>query len=297
MRLNGCRFSADGRMAAIGCETNVVLLNVPEQRVVRKLPNWRIAAFTFDPWDEMLLAAATTGLHRWRIGSTQLLETGPVDDERVFRERGWRAISFSPEGDRFVAANIHSNAAYVFDRTLTNLVAALGPHPGVDRLAVAPGARWIATGSTTDRWLRVWNTASGMKEFEQAVGAAPDAAFSADGKWLAAFGGSFTLLETGSWRTFELPFPHGRPLAGATAFSPDNRLLAVVSDLFDVQLFDLEQWQPVALLRTPSQAQIYALAFSPDGTRLLATCEVARLRVWDLSRIRRGLNEIGLDWR
>jgi eukaryotic-like serine/threonine-protein kinase len=295
MRLTGCQFSPDSRIVATGGDTNIVLLNLSDGRRLESLSGWRLSAFAFDPQGEMILGAGTPGLFRWKTPSPRLAALSDAKGENLFAGRGWRAFTFSPEGAWFVAANIHSNAAYLFDRSL-NRVAEVGPHAAADSVAISPGADWIATGSTTDRRVKVWDAMSGAEMFHRAVGAAPKAAFSANGKWLATFGGAFALHETGSWKTRALPVPDGQPLWGAAAFSPDGRLLAVVSDLFDVQLFDLEKFQPAGLLRAPSQVRINALAFTPDGKRLAAACDSARLRIWDLDRIRQGLGELGLDW-
>ena len=128
----------------------------------------------------------------------------------------------------------------MFDRTLTNRIAVLEAHPGVDAVAISPDGRWAATGSSANRRINVWDTRASSNVLDIPAGNSPRATFSADGKWLATFGDIFELREVGSWRPAPaLPFPEGRPLLGAAAFSPDSRVLAVVRDQYAVQLFDL----------------------------------------------------------
>src|SRR4030095_15883996 len=110
------------------------------------------------------------------------------------------AIAFSARGDWFAAANARSNAAYVFDRSLTNQLVTLGPHPGADFVALSPDGRWAATGSSQDRQIKVWDARAGGKLLDVAAGASPRAAFSADGKWLATVGGPFALGGDGFWQ-------------------------------------------------------------------------------------------------
>jgi WD40 repeat protein len=125
----------------------------------------------------------------------------------------------------------------------------------------------------------------------------PRAAFSADGKWFASFGDIFELREIGSWRPAPtLPFPEGRPLLGAAAFSPDSRLLAIVRDQYSVQLFDLATFQSLGVLTPPDEKAILTLEFSPDGGRLVAGCLTGRVRAWDLRRTRQQLSGFALDW-
>jgi WD40 repeat protein len=209
---------------------------------------------------------------------------------------GWRAFDCGARGDWFAAANAHSNAAYLFDRSLTRRVAETGYHPGADAVAVSPDGRWFATGSGTDRQVKVWEANSRREMLTMFVGPAPQVAFSADGQWLAASGSGFHLYATGSWQpAVPLPIPDGTVL-GAGAFSADGRVLAVISDLYTVRLFDLRTWQPLGVLQPPGNKRMTGLAFSPDGTRLAAAGDNARLRVWDLHRIRQRLVEFDLDW-
>jgi WD40 repeat protein len=70
----------------------------------------------------------------------------------------------------------------------------------------------------------------------------------------------------------------------------------VVTDEVRVQIFDLAQWKRLGLLQPPSSLQMRALAFSRDGTRLVAACAKGRVRVWDLRRIREQLATFNLGW-
>jgi WD40 repeat protein len=217
--------------------------------------------------------------------------------EDVIAGPGWNALAFSARGDWLAAANSRSNAAFLFDRTLTNRPSILGPHAGANAVAVSPDGRWVATGSGADRRVNVWDTGSGAKVLDLAAGTMPRAAFSADGKWLATFGDIFELRETGSWRPAPaLPFPEGRPVLGAAAFSPDARLLAVVCDLHAVQFFDLTTFKSLGTMTPPNERGIQTLEFSPDGGRLAAGCLMGRVQIWDLRRIREELAGFGLDW-
>jgi WD40 repeat protein len=296
--MDSCQFTPDSRILAVGWKTSVGFFDHASLRPLGSLPlKQQTTAFRFDPRGETLLDADTRGVGRrsMRWASSAALEFSARDV--LMAGAGWSALAFSARGDWFAAANSLSNNAVLIDRTLTNRLAVFGPHPGADAVAVSPDGRWVATGSSADRRVNVWDADSGAKVLGVAAGALPRASFSADGKWLATFGDIFELRETGSWRPAPaLPFPEGAPVLGAAAFSPDGRLLAIVRDLYSVHLFELATFQSPGILTPPDDKAIRTLEFSPDGGRLAAGCLTGRVRVWDLRRARRHLAEFGLDW-
>ncbi len=297
VQLIGCQFSPDSRLVATGTLTNVLFCDLTKGNSFIQIPSFRLTAFTFDPRGEAMFAAGTPGLHRWSMNWREPAWLEMSDMEVVFNGAGWRAFTFSAQGDWFAAANVRSNAAYLFDSTLTNQLVEVGPHRGADAVAVSPDGRWLATGSSTDRQVKVWDANSGNEVLTLAVGATPRPVFSPDGKWLVAYGASFHLYATGSWQPApQLPVAEGQPLMGAAAFSPDGRILAAVCDMFTIQLFDLEKWQSLGVLRPLELIRMSGLAFSPDGTLLAASGTVARMRIWDLRATRERLAEFGLDW-
>jgi WD40 repeat protein len=193
---------------------------------------------------------------------------------------------------------MRSNAVYVYDRTFTNCVKEIGPHIAVDALALSPDRRWVVTGSSQLRDVRVWDLQSGQQVFATPTGRLPRAAFSGNGKWLSLYGDKLELREVGSWKPAPaLPLSDAPPLLGPVAFSPDGRLLALVADQHEVQLFDLAAWQFIGVLRPAlNTAGMNALAFSADGTRLAAACAKGRLRIWNLHGLRQHLASFDLDW-
>ena len=70
----------------------------------------------------------------------------------------------------------------------------------------------------------------------------------------------------------------------------------MVEDQGLVRLFDLVTWKSLGLLQPPMPGAINALAFSPDGTQLVAACMRGRLRMWDLRAMREELATLNLDW-
>lgn len=292
---SGCAFSADGRIVAVGTLTNVAFCTALEGTVLTNTA-WSIHSVCFDPREPAILVEGTRGLYRWSLKPHPAPAAVFTGAKRLLPGMGWRSFAYSEE-NHFVAANVRSNAAYVFDRQMTGHLVTIGPHTGVEFTTISPDGRWVVTGSEVDRRLRIWNTKEGREELSLPGGMRPKAAFSPDGKWLATSGIGFELRETGSWRP--LPVFRDRaqaPVLGSGAFSPDGRTLAVVTDLRAIHLIDLATLEILAVLRPPGVTELQAVCFSPDGTRLAAVGDAVRLRVWNLPALREQLAEFDLDW-
>lgn len=297
IEFGGCRYSPDGRVIAVGNSSAVVFCDAGGQGRLVSRSGWRVDACAFDPGDPAILAATGAGVTRWRSRDDATHGVDLHDPELVLAGRGWRGFAFNEDGSRFLAANVHSNAAFVFDRTFTNRVATLGPHEAPDLVALSADGRWAATASSTDRQVRLWDVASGACVQTLPAGTSPRLAFSRDGRWFASSGDAFALLKVGSWEPAPpLPVPGNRPLLGAAAFSPDSRLLALVCDQFSIQLIDLQGFRALGLLQSPGQVALKAIDFSPDGAQLAGTGAVGRLQIWDLRLIHQRLRELALDW-
>jgi WD40 repeat protein len=106
----------------------------------------------------------------------------------------------------------------------------------------------------------------------------PAAAFSADGRYVAA-GGIFsqiTVWELASGQAI-VTLPSRDPMF---AFSPDARTLATCGQSSAVHLWDIATGEERRVLHHPGQA-VAALAFSADGSLLATGSRSGVIRVWD----------------
>jgi len=178
-------------------------------------------------------------------------------------------------------------------RVLRRLV--LRPQFDVRSCAVSPDGRWVVTfnhwSDGRSRDTLIWNANTGQQVPEQPLPSSPSARFSPDGRWLVTSKRNCILWEVGTWREVR------RFADGAAAFSPDSRLLAI-GDVFGVvRLLETGTEREVARLTGPEPLWYSPACFTPDGTRLVATCSgMTALYVWDLRLIRSQLKELGLDW-
>ncbi len=289
-------FSPDGTVLAVGDLDGAVICSPRLGRRVSIKNSWRMSACAFHPQQNELIASDETGISRYgyelvsaslKLPSLGMIHPGPQ----------WNAVAFTPDGQRFAAFNGQSNAVFVFDHTLTNRLASFGPHPEAETLALSPGGRWAATGSSRDSAVRIWDVATETLALSLPAGFQPRSTFSSDGRWFAISGGGFKLLHAGTWKPAPpLQFHEERPILGASAFSPDSRMLALVVNRFEIQLFDLQTFRPLGILRPPGQVQMTSLVFSPDGSQLAGFGAEARVAVWNMREVEGSLAEFGLAW-
>jgi eukaryotic-like serine/threonine-protein kinase len=292
-----CEFSPDGRIVAAGYPGQIDLRRLRDGHCVYEIPVQRLPIFAFDPLGDGMVSSDSRGIayRPTRERQSGLIEVSPP--RMIMEGMRWRSLAFSGDGRLFFAANGSSNTVYVFDRTLTNCIGAFGPHEGVDALATTYEGRLVATGSSSRRDARVWDVASQSNILATSMSRQSRVTLSPNGTWLLIHGDGFKLLDLRTGKPAPpIQFPTGQPMTGAACFSHDSRVLAVVIDQYEVQLFDLATWKALGRLRGPRETRIVALAFSQDGSCISAAVSQGRLRVWNLARMRQQLAELNLDW-
>ncbi|HMF15822.1 MAG TPA: hypothetical protein VKE98_01390, partial [Gemmataceae bacterium] len=241
------------------------------------------------------------GMFRWPARSDQLrpevLRVGPAEQLAPGLMSAYaRGSSASKDGQ--VVAVPQGNSTAVLHRNDPERRKVLGPQYDVRFTAVSPDGRWVVTsshwpdGRSKSAW--IWDAGSGKKVHELPLEGSTAAGFSPDGRWLVTRTSvGCRLWEVGTWR----PAKHIATNRGSFAFSPDSRLLAI-NDVFSViRLLETATGREVARLTGPEPLWYPPACFSPDGTRLVATCsDTTALFVWDLRLIRQQLKELRMDW-
>jgi len=289
-------FSPDGRLLTVGHSDAVAICNPRIGRQLRLKADWRGSTSTFHPTENHLIARDARGI--WRLNhELDVAHLTLSSLEMLHPSVRWTALAFTPDGRHFAGYHSESNSVFVFDQTLTNCLVSFPAFAGTETLALSPDARWLATGSRSDRTIRVWDVASHKVTTNLAVGYQQRSAFSSDGRWFVATGERFDMRQAGTWKPAPpLQFGEQRPILGAVAFSPDSRMLAIVVNRFEVHLFDLKTFSPLGVLRPPGAVQMLSLVFSGDGSQLAATGAEARVAVWNMREVERTLTEFGLGW-
>ena len=181
-------------------------------------------------------------------------------------------------------------------------------HAQISALAYRPDGKLIALGVFQEVKLADPATGATLAELKGHAEQVRSAAFSRDGKLLAAAGGLPAQKgEVKIWnvdsRTELLTISGHADCIYAVAFSPDGKSLATSSYDKLIKIWDAANGKEVRTLKDHIDA-VYALAFTPDGKRIVSAGADRTVKVWDAATGERlytmsepsdGLNTIAID--
>jgi WD40 repeat protein/predicted Ser/Thr protein kinase len=245
--------------------------------------------------EQTVLTSGRQGILSWPLMlEDHALTLGPP--RSVLASTGGGPMALSADGQR-LAVVMGGSEARLFDLQGTHPeTRTVVQHEGLKTVGLSPDGALLVTTPWRGFAVRVWDARSGSLIHEVPVEANAKAAFNADGSRLAiATPASNGLWETGTWNKL-----YGRPrdpvgTAGPIAFSADGRMLAVTDDHSTVSIVDTEALETLATFET-GEAEVCALGFVPDGSKLLAGTQASTLHVYDLRAIREQLATMSMDW-
>jgi len=267
-------FSPDGSLLAVGGYQIVELLDPRDSSNLGHLAGHtnQVRSVAFSP-DGKIIASA--GGNPAQFGEIKIWS---VKDRRELRTiRGHRdnvfAVAFSPDGSKLASAS-YDRLIKIWDPHTGNELATLKDHTdAVFAIAFSPDGKRLASASA-DRTVKIWDVASGNRLFTlgDALDGLQTLAFHPNGKQLAAAGNDRVI------RIWELSELEGRQIRSLIAhedaihqviYSSDGRLLASTGADKRIKI-----WDAATLTETTNiEIQpdwVFALAFSPDGKRLVA---------------------------
>lgn len=219
---------------------------------------------------------------------------GPVPPP-WFEAQSWCA--FSPDG-RFLASVSTNGDATLWDVENRALVHSFqGSSNLIDGIAFHPSGAKIAVAKRNDSEIAIWDIASGrlsgpIMSMEESMDLYGPLAYSPDGQWLAAGIGFPRIVQIWEAATGKVvaQLEYQSPVAGL-AFSPDGQWLAGGGNT-TLKLWDVSTWELAKTLEGHT-AWITALAFTPDGTRLVSTGLDREIKIWEPFKEREVLSLAG----
>jgi len=260
------------------------LVRSMERWLVGPVPTQRftVSGLAFSENSKELYSAAEL-VRQWRLVTGKGL--------RDFRgdQNSFSALALSGDG-RTLAGGSRSGRIFLWNRDKKDEPRDLegrNSSQQINSLAFSPNGKTLASGGANDRFLRLWEVASGLEVGQLGNHNWPVSAvaYSPDGHCLAAATDYHVFLwepATGKerWRF------QGRDRVKCLAFSPDGRMLAFGGDDAIVWLMDVASGKELAQ-RAGHRGKISAIAFAPDGKTLVSGSYDTTALVWDTTNLNR----------
>jgi eukaryotic-like serine/threonine-protein kinase len=227
-----------------------------------------------EQFDRSLFALSPDG--RWLAraeGSAIVLRpiASPEPPIVLGRHHGANALAFSPDGS-MLAVTFLDHTTVLWDVAKREPFSTLrGHHERVHDVAFSPDGEWIATASL-DYTARIWETRTG-----QHVATLPDSSAMRRVKWSPT--GEYLATRTNSFREiclYQISGRHDvqqwllghRVEVGSLAAHPSRERIAT-SGYNELISWDLSASRPSPVVMEPNPGSVTAVAYSPDGSRLL----------------------------
>ena len=269
-------FSPDGKWVVSACNDKILKLwDTETGKLVRRFVGhtYSVNSVAVSPDGKRVLSGDQYSLVLWDVA------TGGV--MKVFRAHSSpiRSVAFSPDGERALSGGL-DNAVNLWDPALGSLLRTFkGVSLGVSSVAFLPDDTRLVSGSE-DGTVKLWDAKTGrqLHKLEAHSGRVLSVAASRDGSTIVSGSadGTLSLWDAATaqrrW-TVKVDASHQGGVR-SVAISPDSTRLLSCGDT--IQLWDVATEK---LLHTFANCG-GLMAFSPDGTRILAVGEKG-FQLWD----------------
>jgi WD40 repeat protein/serine/threonine protein kinase len=246
-------FSPDGTIAATASGDGARLWDAASGRALSAFLEHFSGDLAFSPDGKTLASAGGEGVVRlWQVP-----EGKPIGDP-LWHRGPVKAMIFSPNGQFLATASWDGTARFLETATGKPVGPPLAHQDNVPALAFSPNGEILITGG--EDGARAWHV--GMPVFTLLKG---------------------TRFATATSRWADMPLHHPG-MVWEVALSPDRETVATLSGTLqarEARWWELATGKLVRVLR--HDAEIHALAFSPDGKSLATTSEDRNARVWEVA--------------
>jgi WD40 repeat protein len=217
------------------------------------------------------------------------LETGKQTRALVGTKNAIEYVRFSSDGKYLLTPD--GDVANLWDIASGKIVQTFAGHKNGVFPALSPDGKYVFTASLDgEAWL--WDAATGqrIRQFTEQKGIGAAAAFSPDGRLVAAGGGNADSSESAFSTEVRLwEAATGKQvqiLTGALgvysmAFSPDGRFLVTGGEKNVAQIWDVARGQQAAILYGHTEG-IFGVAVSPDGKYIATGSKDQTVRLWPM---------------
>jgi len=275
-------FSPDGRRIVSADSDTIKIWDAEtgtETATLRRGYESRTESVAFSPDGRFIVSGTTpNAVGIWDVSDSEKIKTFRGHEGFV------SSVAFTPDGKQIVSGS-SDGTIKVWDAVIDREVAKLVGHRGiVFSTAFSPDGKRIASGGEDDT-IKIWDVATGdnMMTLRGHVDTVQSVAFSLDGKHLVSGGDDKTIkvwdMESRTPLT-TLPVDFR---VQCVAMSPDGK--RIVSGGWggggSIRVWDAETGEQLKTIQGHEPNNVFSVAFSADGTRLVSSGTDNMVRVWD----------------
>jgi eukaryotic-like serine/threonine-protein kinase len=297
-------------LAATTGDDGVRLWDLASRREAAHLASGATTSALFDARGEHLYTSGAFGLLRWPVRATRG-QDGPDDPPAGPRRRSLVVGPPEPLNDwrwvrDFALGDADRSIAFVHESRVARLariddpghsLALEGPR-SVESVALSPDGRWAAAGGARDSSeVQVWDAREG-KPARRLPGQSARVEFDPAGAHLVtATPQEYVFWRTSDWTpAWRIERSPGLTFSGRIAFDRSGKAAALTQTDSGIWVIDPAGGGHLSKLEVPGDQEVRGLALDLEGGYLAATTPDGGIHVWDLKKLAREMEALGLDW-